>query len=120
MTKQTPADEYNLRFLVLPRVLAAQAVNGEKVESWPDPPATSQYYFAAREGMSGAEQIVQGLRMTTGALKVRIKGRTAAVLATGRMKNVATGEVFNVVGVYRDFAETVVNLERVTQQSTSQ
>lgn len=112
--------EFNLRIVHLPVVLTAQAVNGEVVPTWPDPPATLREYYAARDALSGGEQIVQGLNQSTGAEKWRIKGRAIPMSVSDRLKKKYTGELFNVTGVMRDTAETIINVERVHQQTTKQ
>lgn len=111
---------FDLRIVRLARVLAAQSANGEEVESFPDPTPGSEEYFASREALSGGEQIVQGLRQSMGAMKLRIKGRAIAFDAFDRVKVKHTGEVFAVTSLYRDRADTVLVVERVHQQTTGQ
>jgi len=121
MATRTPTGRYRDVASVLPRVLAAQGANGEQAESWPDPPAGGErLYPAARDALTGGELIVQGLRQSTGALKLRIKGRAIPVAASDRVKLVATGELFNVTGVAREHADTVLLVERAAQQTTGQ
>lgn len=110
------AGEFDLRVTILPRVLADQAANGEEAESWPGPGTD---YFAARDSVTAGEDISQGIRQSTGGMKVRIRGRAIPVAATDRLVKKATGEVFEVVGVAREKAETVLTCERV-RQSTAQ
>jgi hypothetical protein len=112
--------KYKLRFLILPRVLGSAGSNNEREETWPDPPATDVRFFAARETMTGGETIVQGLRMSTGGMKIRARGRAISITDKDRIKNVATGELWNVTGMYRDEDSTVLTIERVTQQATAQ
>lgn len=111
---------FNLRIVHLPVAYAAQAANGEEVPSWPDPPTILREYYAAREAMSGGEQIVQGLRNSTGGMKLRIKGRSIRMNDADRVKNKYTGEVFHVTGIMRDTDSTILNVERVVQQTTGQ
>lgn len=111
------AGEYDLRVTILPRVLATQTANGEEPETWPGPGAD---YFAARDSLSAGEVITQGIRQATGAMKLRIKGRSITVSAADRLKKKVTGEVFAITGVWREKGETVLLCERVHQQPTGQ
>jgi head-tail adaptor len=115
-----PAGRYRLRVVVLTRTLAAQAANGEEAETFSDPAAGTNEYFAAVEALSGGEQILQGLRQSTGGMRLRIKGESIAVAASDRVKKKGTGEVFAVTGLWRNDGETVLNVERVAQQTTGQ
>lgn len=108
--------EFDLRVTILARVLADQGANGEEVESWPEPGSD---YFAARDAITAGEDISQGIRQSTGGMKLRIKGRAITVSASDRLVKKATGEVFEIVGVAREKAETVLTCERV-RQSTAQ
>ena len=112
--------EYRTRMLLLKRESASQGDNGEEVESWPDPPSDPKSYWCKRENLTGGEDITQGLRQTTGAMKLRIRGGVLPIEATDRMKNSATGEVWAVTGISREDAETVVSCERVHQQTVAQ
>ena len=109
------AGQFDLRIVVLPRVLGAQGNNGEQVETWPDPAEGTNEYFAARDGITAGEDIAQGIRQSTGGMRLRIKGRSIAVTAMDRLRKKVTGEVFAVVGVARDKGETIVTVERVPQ-----
>ncbi|AMV30059.1 hypothetical protein VT84_37040 [Gemmata sp. SH-PL17] len=109
------AGQFDLRIVVLARVLNPQARNGEERETWPDPAPGTNEYFAARDAITSGEDIAQGIRQSTGGLKLRIKGRSIAVTASDRIRKKVTGEVFAVVGVAREKGETVVTVERVTQ-----
>ncbi len=121
MADKTSTGRYRLRLVYLPRVLLAAGANNEQAETWPDPPADPvQEYFAARDSLSGGEQIAQGLRQEIGGMRLRIKGRSLPITAADRVKVKVTGELFNVVGVEREYAETVITVERVQQQVTSQ
>lgn len=117
----TPTGQYRIRMSILPVVRAPQGANGEEVESWPDPPAGGERsYFAARDELSGGEEIVAGLRQSTGLMKLRIKGRSIPVTDSDRLKNKATGELFNITGVAREYTDTVLTVMRVPQQTTKQ
>jgi hypothetical protein len=117
MNRLPPTGEYRIRVQILPRTLAAQGANGEKAESWP---ASGAAYSAARDALSGGEQLAQGIAASTGFQKLRIQGRAIAVKAVDRLLIVATGELYNVVGVEREFVDTVISVDRVAQQSTGQ
>lgn len=110
------AGAFDLRITILARSLATQAANGEEVESWPDPGTD---YFAARDSVTAGEDIAQGIKQSTGGMRLRIKGRAITVSAADRVKKKATGELFEVVGVAREKEETVLTCERV-RQSTAQ
>mgnify|MGYP001606427434 CR=1 FL=1 len=118
--KKTVSGKYRFRVVVLVRSLAAPAANGEQVESWPDPGDGSNEYWAARDVLTASETIAQGVRQSSGHMKLRIKGRSIAVTAVDRLRMVATGEVFNVSSVAREVADTVITVERAAQQSTPQ
>lgn len=113
----TPTGRYDLRITILTRKLAEQAGNGELPESWPGP---GRNYFAARDSITAGEDIAQGIRQSTGGMRVRIKGRAIPVSAADRVVKVATGEVFDVVGVAREKGETVITCERVRDQGAGQ
>lgn len=104
--------QYDLRVTVLARVLAAQSQNGEEVESWPEPGTD---YFAARDTITAGEDIAQGIRQSTGGMRLRIRGRAITVSASDRLVKKATGEVYDIVGVAREKEDTVLIVERVTQ-----
>ncbi len=112
--------EYKHRFLLLPCVLVDQAANGQEVSTWPDPPATEKYYQARRLALTGGEQIVQGLSQSTGTQKIGIRGGNLPIAAVDRLKNVITGELWSIIGVARDWDETVLTLERAQMQTTAQ
>lgn len=112
--------DYNLRVVVLARVAGAKQANGEVAETWPDPAAGTNEYFAARESLSAGELIVQGMRHATGSMRLRIKGRSITAGASDRLKVKSTGEVFDIVGVSRDAAETILVVERVRSQAVGQ
>lgn len=108
---------YDLRITILRRVQGEKGSNGAYAETWPDPDHGTGEYFAARDGLSAGEQIVQGIRNSTGAMKLRVKGRTIPVDARDRIRVKSTGEVFEVTGVYRDSTDTVINVDRMRGQS---
>ena len=112
-----PTGEYRVRVQVLARTLAAKSANGEEPESWP---ASGQAYSAARDALNAGEQLSQGIASSTGFLKLRIQGRNIPIRAVDRIKIVATGELYNVVGVSREAVDTVLALDRVAQQTTPQ
>ena len=115
-----PAGRYNVRITILTVSRAAQATNGEEVESWPAHTAGTIEYWAAVEALSGGEQIVQGLRNSTGGMRLRIRGESIAVSASDHVKKKATGEEFAITGMWRNAGETFLNVERYAQQSTAQ
>lgn len=112
--------EFNLRVVILRRVVGAKQPNGEDLETWPDPDAGTNEYFAARESLSAGEDIIQGIRNSTGTMKLRIKGRSIPLDARDRVKVKHTGEVFEITGLSRDGAETVLTVERLRSQTTQQ
>ena len=112
--------EYNLRIVVQRRVLGAKGANGEDTETWPDPDVGESEYFAAREAMSAGETIVQGIRNSTGTMKLRIKGRAIPVDSLDRIKVKHTGEVYNVTATVRDWDSTVITVERYRSQTVGQ
>lgn len=109
--------EYKHRYLLLPCVREPQAENGEEAEAWPDPPGQDRYYYAAHEGLSAGEQIVQGLAQSTGTRKAKIKGRLLPINAGDRLKDVVTNELYRVTGIVRDWSETILTLERAQLQT---
>ena len=111
--------DYIIRLQVLPRVLGTSATNNEGLESWPSEGAA---YSAATEAMNSVEQLSQGIAASTGSKKYRIRGRNIPIATVDRIKIVATGEIYNVTGVSRDYDtnDTILNVERVTQQTTKQ
>lgn len=125
-----PTGRFDLRIVILRRVLGAAGDNNEKAETWPDPDVTAEAaaaatagakeYFAARENMSAGETIAQGLREPLGTMKLRIKGRAIPVDTADRIRKKFTGEVFNVTGVMRESADTIILCERLHQQTTGQ
>jgi hypothetical protein len=112
--------EFNLRVVILRYTRGAKQANGEDLETWPDPADGTNEYYAARETLSAGEDIVQGIRNSTGSMKLRIKGRRIPVAAVDRLKVKSTGEVFEVTAVSRDSAETILSVERVRSQAVGQ
>lgn len=119
MAKSVPIGAYIHRIQVLTRSLGTPGTNNEGKESWP---ASGQAYSAATEAMNAGEQLQAGVAASTGAKKFRIRGRKIPVQTVDRIKIVATGEIYNVTGVLRDYDtnDTILNVERVTQQTTAQ
>lgn len=111
---------YNLRVVILRRVLGAKQPNGAHAETWPDPDPGSGEYFAARDSLTGGETILQGVRNATGTMKLRIKGRAIPVDASDRLRKKYTGEVYEITGVAREEADTVLTVERLRSQPVSQ
>jgi head-tail adaptor len=110
---------YRLRIVVLRRVAGAQGANGETAFTWPETPE-SKRYFAAEDALGAGETIVQGIRQSTGSKRLRIKGRSIAIAAVDRIKVVPGGELYDVTGVFRERADTVISVERVQPQSVGQ
>lgn len=111
---------FNLRVVILRYTRGAKQANGEYLETWPDPDDGTNEYFAARMSLNAGETIVQGLRNSTGAMNLRIKGRSIAVDARDKVKVKSTGELFEVTACSRDSAETVLSVERVRSQTVEQ
>ncbi len=109
---------YDLRIVVLTRELVDQADNGEEVETWPEPAAGENEYFAATDSLSAGETIAQGIRQSEGSMKLRIKGRSIPLSDADRIRKKVTGEVYAVRGMYRDKTDTVFMADRVHQQAT--
>lgn len=112
--------DYSLRVVILRRTLATQGANGEEAETWPEPTRPANEYFAARDNLTAGETITQGVKQSLGTMKLRIKGRAIAVSAADRLKKKFTGELFDITGVFREEADTVLMCERTHQQSTGQ
>jgi hypothetical protein len=116
----TATGKYRIRLRVMPCVYLTQGANGAKDPTWPDPGAGMNEWFAARDALNSGETIQQGIAQSTGFMKLRIKGRSIAIAAIDRVKMVVSGEVFNVTSVAREFADTVITIERAAQQTTAQ
>lgn len=116
---QNAQGKYRLRVTILPRVLAPQGANGEEKESWPGPGAD---YAARQDALSAGETITQGIRQATGSKKLCLRGRSVTVSAVDRLAVKATGELFNITGLWRDYDadETVLLVERAHEQPTGQ
>lgn len=117
MAAKTATGKYKVRIQVLARQLAAAGANGERAESWP---ASGPAYSAARDALSAGETIAAGVSQGTGTAKLRVKGRSIPVADVDRVKVVATGEVYNVTGVYREAADTVITIVRAPAQTVPQ
>lgn len=111
------AGEYNLRVTILPVVLTKNTANNEDVPSWPGPGSD---YFAKRLALNAGETIAQGVRQSTGAMKLSIRGRAITVSTQDRLVKKATGEVFEIVGVFRDSEDTILACDRAQEQTTGQ
>lgn len=109
--------QYDLRVTILPCVYAAPGGNNESAPSWPGP---GRDYSASRDTITAGEDIAQGIRQSTGGMRVRIKGGRIAVNAADRVRNKVTGELWEVVGVARERGETVLTLERARSQEAGQ
>lgn len=108
--------DYRFRVEILRRAVGAKGDNGADAETW----AGGTEYSAARDALTAGETIAQGVRQSTGFMKLRIKGRTVPVSAADRLTWVETGELFEVTGVERDVYDTVISVERYQGQTTGQ
>lgn len=115
---RTRTGQYNLRVVILRRILGAKQDNGEDAQSWPETGAKG--YYAAREALTAGEDILQGINNATGSMRLRIKGRAIPVDAYDRIKVKHTGELFEISGVSRDGAETVLSVDRLRSQTVGQ
>jgi head-tail adaptor len=115
---RTRTGQFNLRVVILRRVLGAKQDNGEDLQTWPEEGARG--YYAARETLTAGEDIMQGINNATGSMKLRIKGRHITVDAFDRLMVKHTGEMFHIAGVSRDGAETVLSVDRVRSQTVGQ
>lgn len=120
MAKSTRSGDYNLRVIVIRRVLGEKQANGEDVEDWPEPAAGASEYYAAVDALSAGEIIAQGFRHSLGFMKIRIKGRSIPIDAADRVKKKVTGEIYTVTGVAREDVDTVISCERLHQQVAGQ
>jgi hypothetical protein len=108
--------KFRHRIVILSRVLAPKNATGDEVESWPDPPAGQNEYWAARDTQTAGETIADGLRQTTGAMKLRLKSpgtQGLPIYETDRRRMKVTGVVYAIAGVSREPGETVLDVERV-------
>lgn len=132
--------KYDLRVVILRRVLADATDNNEQIPSWPQveqdidiesvdllqPPFVldgerdPSEFFACRDSLNSGETIVQGLNQSLGGMRLRIKGRSIPVSAAYRVKVKHTGEMFHVTGVARENADTVLSVERMHSQTVGQ
>lgn len=104
----TPTGRYDLRIVILTRTVGAQLATGDFTETWPEPTTGTNEYYAAREALTAGESIAQGVRASVDTMKLRIKGRAVAIEAVDRLKKKATGEIYQITGVWREKGETVV------------
>lgn len=105
--------EYRDRVRILTRSLAAADGFGERVESWPEVTDGTADRWAIIEAPTGGEAPATP-RQGTADMQVRFRA-VAAIEAVDRLKILATGDVYAVVGVWRERAEdggwqTVVSL----------
>lgn len=126
---RTPTGRFDLRIVVLRRVLGTPGTNNETPESWPDPDIPAQAaaaalagakaYYAARDRIGGNEIVAQAIRQSSGSMRLRIKGRAIPIEAVDRIRVVATGKVYQVVSEpLRESAETVIDVEIVIPRET--
>jgi hypothetical protein len=88
-----------MRIVHLPRVLdPVRRTNNEPVETWPDPIADSGRYSARPLALNAGEEIRQGVKESTNFLKLEIKGQKIPLKAFDRIRVVASGQLFRIVG----------------------
>jgi hypothetical protein len=116
--KRTPTGAFSIRIQLLPRQYGAVGSNNEGKETWP---SSGRGYSAANEALNAGEQLQAGVAASTGSRKLRIRGLRIPVQTVDRILIVATGEIYNVTGVSRDFDanDTILNVDRATQQQTT-
>ncbi len=116
------AGKFNLYVRLYPCVFEEKGANAEEAPTWPEPAAGVGFYFAAEDELSAGETIAQGVRQSTGAKKLRIRGSSITVAATDRLMVVESEELFEVTGVSRDIAagETRLNVERAQRETVGQ
>lgn len=116
---RTPTGRFDLRIVVLRRVLGAPGTNNETPETWPEPEAGTNEYFAARDRLGGNELVANAIRQSAGSMRLRIKGRSIPIEAVDRIRVKATGKVYQVVAEpMRESAETVIDVEIVIPRET--
>lgn len=126
---RTPTGRFDLRIVVLRRVLGTPGDNNETPETWPDPDvpadaeaavtAGAKRYYAARDRLGGNEMVANAIRQSAGSMRLRIKGRNVPIEAVDRVRVVATGKVYQVVAEpMRESAETVIDVEIVIPRET--
>lgn len=92
-------DTYPDRIAVLPRVLAAADATGEEVESWPDP-TPAQEHWARIDSFTGT---ADGELPRGADERLRLLFRHLVTLAAeDRVRLKDTGDVYSVVGVWRE------------------
>lgn len=117
---RTRTGDFNLRIVVLRRVLGTPGANNEPAESWPEPMPGTGEYFAARERVSGNEVVAQAIRQSVGFLRLRIRGRSIPVEAVDRVRLKVTGAMYQVVAEpLRDGVDTVIDLELVVPREAA-
>jgi hypothetical protein len=87
---------------ILPRALAAAALDGEEVASWPDP-TPPQRHWARIESASGSNGGAAPAS-SGGGLALRFRHRVT-VAAFDRVRVKETGDVYGVTGLWTERAE---------------
>ncbi|AMV23420.1 Phage head-tail joining protein [Gemmata sp. SH-PL17] len=95
--------EYRDKIAILSRVLAAPDEDGEPVESWPDP-RPAQEHWARIEAPSGDESN-QTPRGSDNSAVLRFR-HLVKLAAVDRVRIKETGDVYAVVGIWRERAES--------------
>ncbi|MES2208587.1 MAG: phage head closure protein [Chloroflexota bacterium] len=86
---------------ILPRTEAAADATGQRVESWPDPPADTTQHAARFEAVTGGETATaQRQTYTTRAIRFR---HAVTLAAVDRVK--IDGETYTVTGVWSERSE---------------
>jgi head-tail adaptor len=94
---------YRDRVRILTRSLAAADGMGEEVESWPDPGAGNNEHWCRREQPAGGEA-PQVPRQLTANLTIRFR-KVVTIAAVDRVIVLPEGDVYAVVGTWRERAE---------------
>jgi head-tail adaptor len=94
---------------VLSRVLAPRDTFGQQKQTWAD----GDQHFAKQEAPGDSEQVSSpGMASSRGRVRFRVRG-WVAVAAVERVRWENTGQVFEVVGTFRDGLDTVVDCTEV-------
>lgn len=100
---------------VLSRVLAAADSFGQQVQGFAD----GASHFAKQEAPGETEQVSQpGMGSSRTRVRFRVRG-WVAVDATQRVRWENTGQVFEVVGAFRDGLDTVIDCGEVQGGNTT-
>ena len=98
----TETGSYRDWAVILPRSLAAADATGERVESWPDPPADATPHAGRIEAPGGSESGPAAPPRQSGkGLRLRLLCY-AVLAATDHVRLVATGEVYAVGGSWAE------------------